>query len=458
MTTVDRAGFQASRYLHLLHRHGEAIAFNSHTLAMYELEPVEDGYLRRLATGGEVVAPDSVDLTALAGAGLIVRGEEPPLQAVQRLAEIRQAARRGRRGHFGTLRLAVTERCNMACGYCFQQRLFPDAQPVMSTETLRSTLGWYIEQGRGHALTVQYFGGEPMLEWDSIVLGHSIMAEALADGMITGLRETMTTNGTVLTEARASWLVEAGFDLTVSFDGPPEVNDAERRFRGGRGTYEAAARGLRHWTAAGGRSSILMTATTGNVVHLPRFVRWFVEESGLAPKTVGVNSPQPTPSGWETGGRELADAIWEIWRYCTGRGVRFHGPGTFIPFHLRSLAPQADGCVDAADGEGDPAWPMYVSADGRRSLCLVHHRDHRVEMPADEDPTRFGHAWHTGTDPVHECDTCIASQTCGGPCSLERVLWGGRLNEDRCGFMRRMTTLVLTASPSTVDGDLAGRR
>jgi uncharacterized protein len=431
--------------LHLLERQSEAMAFNSLTLELYELEPAEYAYLRTLAGGREVAVPAGLDLPPLIDAGLLVTDQEPPHLAIQRLAESRRARRGGGSGgHFGTLRMALTERCNMACSYCFQQRMFPDEQPVMSEEVLRRTLDWFVTQGRGHPLTVQYFGGEPLLEWDKIMLAHGILRESVAQGLIPAFRETITTNGTVMSEQRARWLVDEDVDVTFSFDGPPEVNDTLRLLKSGRGSYESAARGLRRWIDAGGASSILMTATPHNVTRLPEYVRWFVEESGLAPVVVGINSPQPTAEGWETGGSLLADAIWQVWRYCADREIRFHGPGTFIPFHLRSTRPQSDACVDAAADGDDPAWPMYVSADGRRSLCLVHHRDHRVEVDEPVPAHPSGQRWHTGPDPLAECDGCIASQTCGGPCSLERILWGGRLNEDRCGFMRRMTELVLT--------------
>lgn len=43
-----------------------------------------------------------------------------------------------------------------------------------------------------------------------------------------------------------------------------------------------------------------------------------------------------------------------------------------------------------------------------------------------------------------ECDDCIASQICGGPCSLELIFRDNRLNPDRCAFFKAMVEWVIT--------------
>jgi uncharacterized protein len=434
-----------SKYVHTVEgRHGHLV-FNSLTLETFELDDAESRALARFRSACEVAPDDDPVVSGLWEAGLIVEsGQQDGLLALDRLRESRAQSARGRKGRHGTLRMALTERCNMACSYCFQQQMYPDAQPTMSAELLRDTMEWFIGQADGGRVTVQYFGGEPMLEWDRIVEADGMLQEARAAGRISDVRQTITTNGTVMTAAKARWMVDRDFDLTFSFDGPPDVNDRERRLRSGRGTYDLAARGLRTWVEAGGTSSLLMTATRSNVRHLPEYVRWFAEESGLEPKVIGINSPQPVETGWETGGVELAEAIWAVWRFCDENDIFFHGPGTSLPTHITDRAPHTDNCVDTSMA-GEPAmWPVYVSADGRRSLCVVHHRDHRVEVEADESAIARTREWHFGQPTVNECDTCIASQLCGGPCTLERIMWGGRLSQDRCGFMREMTRLVLT--------------
>jgi uncharacterized protein len=452
-------------YVHVLEARTGMRAFNSLTLELFEIDSHEAALLREV--------PASVDTSvalSLVDAGLLRTTPAQPFEGSARRTCDRHAIAESREGVFTSMRLSLTEKCNLACDYCFQQKMFADAQPEMNDQLLDQTLGWFVEQGAGMALTVQYFGGEPLMKWDLMQRADHLLQSAQDAGTIPSFRQTMTTNGTLLTPARAEWLVRHGFDVTVSLDGPPEVNDRSRVNKAGRGTYRTAVRGLENYAAAGGDCAILMTATAENVTLLPEYVRYFIEDTDLPITTVGLNSPQPTSTGWETGGETLARSVHAVWRYCEERSIGFHGPGTFIPEHLATRTPQTDGCIDLTRHESVTAgWPVYVSADGKKSLCLVHHNDERTSpgsvalgMPAvrgvasaptpapaaapEPDGITASRAkqWHHDAPVSDLCDSCVALSFCGGPCSVERLLWNGNLSADRCDFMQTMSRLVLT--------------
>lgn len=438
-----RSMLKRSRYLHLFEVKDRKIAFNSLTLGTYELSKEEYDILQGLPC--DLPTAPCADVREMLQAGLVVKGNESAMLALNRLANLRAQRIQSQRGTFGSMRLSLTERCNMACSYCFQQELFPEHSSEMPTKILDETFNWFLEQGAGSFLTVQYFGGEPLLQWESIVHSHERLENGFQQGIIPGYRETLTTNGTLLSLERAAWLKSKNFDLTFSFDGPPERNDKYRRLRSGRPSYHLAEKGLRNWIRVGGQSAVLLTATPESLSAIPENVRWFVEESGLAPAVVGINAPQPTVSGWEIDGKQFAEVVWETWNYCDTVGVRFHAPGTFIPSYLNSGSPQIDTCVDIG-ARANPLWPIYVDSSGKRSLCVVHHRDQSVMALKTETEHTAGIRWHNLR---HEpswttCDECIAILICGGPCGLERLLWSDKLRSDRCHFMQQMTKLVLT--------------
>lgn len=418
-----------SRYVHTIRGVRHAGAYDVRRPALFKVSEAE---LQRLEGGA---AHGLGELGAV--------GAEQEGALVRALNDQRQRRRSSQSGCFTDMRLSLTERCNMSCDYCFQQTLYPESQPRMSEETLRETLSWFLGQANQCAVTIQYFGGEPMLEWRHLVASHEMLEEARSQGVIEGYRESMTTNGTVMTRERARWLIDREFEVRFSFDGPPEVNDLHRVMRNGTGSSERALRGLRNWVDEGGETAILMTATPENLRSLPGHVKWFLEQDDLQLAQIGINSPQPNAEGWETGGPELAETIFEIWQECNKRGIKFHGPGTQIPQYINSGRPQQRSCADSAwmtDGPGQ--WPVYVAADGRRSLCLVHHNDKRIAFDAASEKTR-AREWHFSHGVPLDCDSCPALTVCGGPCVLERLLWGDNLASQKCGFMRTMLDLVI---------------
>jgi len=113
------------------------------------------------------------------------------------------------------LRLSVTDRCNLRCGYCMPRELFgadhaflPRAE-LLSFEELERLVGVFARLG---VRKVRLTGGEPLLRRDLPELVAGLRA-------IDGLEDlALTTNGTLLPQ-HAPALAAAGLDrVTVSLD------------------------------------------------------------------------------------------------------------------------------------------------------------------------------------------------------------------------------------------------
>ncbi|WP_167375049.1 radical SAM protein [Prosthecochloris sp. GSB1] len=109
-----------------------------------------------------------------------------------------------------TIRIDLTGRCNLKCKHC-QASMFTGKR-----HQELSTLQWknvFKEMAAEGAITLGFLGGEPFIRGDFIEL--LIYAKEL------GLRTTVTTNGTVLTEEIIKQLVDQTNTFTVfSLDGP----------------------------------------------------------------------------------------------------------------------------------------------------------------------------------------------------------------------------------------------
>ncbi|MFM8976296.1 MAG: GTP 3',8-cyclase MoaA, partial [Vulcanococcus sp.] len=111
----------------------------------------------------------------------------------------------------GVLRLSLTARCNLACPYCL-----PDGQEppgLLTLEQRLAVIGAAVALG---ARSLRLTGGEPLLHG-----GLAARIEAVQPRRQQGLREiALTSNGTLLTAARARALRQAGLDrITLSLDG-----------------------------------------------------------------------------------------------------------------------------------------------------------------------------------------------------------------------------------------------
>jgi uncharacterized protein len=89
----------------------------------------------------------------------------------------------------------------------------------------------------GARLNLAFLGGEPLLNRAVVQAATRHAAERARDRALT-LTFSITTNGTLLTEADADFFEQFGFAVTVSLDGEREAHDALRPDKGGRGTFD----------------------------------------------------------------------------------------------------------------------------------------------------------------------------------------------------------------------------
>ena len=135
--------------------------------------------------------------------------------------------------------LHVTHDCNLACRYCFaEEGEYHGQRALMSFEVGKQALDFLIEHsGNRTNLEVDFFGGEPLMNWDVVKqlveYGRSREAE-------TGkrFRFTVTTNGVLLNDEMMDFINREMHNVVLSIDGRKQVNDFMRPFRSGKGSYD----------------------------------------------------------------------------------------------------------------------------------------------------------------------------------------------------------------------------
>lgn len=135
--------------------------------------------------------------------------------------------------------LHIAHDCNLACRYCFaEEGEYHGRRALMSYETGRKALLYLAKNSGSHRnLEVDFFGGEPTMNWkvvkDLVAFGRSIEAEYDKK-----FRFTLTTNGVLLNDEIMEFANKEMGNVVLSIDGRKEVNDRMRPFRGGQGSYE----------------------------------------------------------------------------------------------------------------------------------------------------------------------------------------------------------------------------
>src|SRR6202040_4132146 len=168
--------------------------------------------------------------------------------------------------------------CNIDCRYCY----LPDRtnKAVVSKDTLKNLFSQVFASGwADEGLSVVWHAGEPMV----LPIAFYRHAFALIDELKPAelpLNHSFQTNGTLIDDAWADFIIEAKVNLGVSIDGPRRFHDLNRVNRAGRGTFDKAVSGVRLLRSRGVPFHVISVLTAASL-NAPREMFEFYLNEGI---------------------------------------------------------------------------------------------------------------------------------------------------------------------------------
>lgn len=173
--------------------------------------------------------------------------------------------------------LHVAHDCNIRCAYCFaSQGDFKGERSIMPLEVGKKSLDFLIENsGNRKNLEVDFFGGEPLLNFD-VVKELVKYGREIEKKHNKHFRFTTTTNCTLLNDENMKYINENMDNVVLSIDGRKEVNDRMRYNINGDGTYDSIVPKIQKMVEMRGDKQYFVRGTftrnnidfAGDVIHM----------------------------------------------------------------------------------------------------------------------------------------------------------------------------------------------
>ena len=158
--------------------------------------------------------------------------------------------------------LHVAHTCNLNCSYCFaSQGKFHGERALMSAETARAAMDFLVkESGSHYNLDVDFFGGEPLMNWD-VVKETVRYGRSLEKKYNKNIRFTLTTNGVGINDEVIEFANSQMHNVVLSLDGRKPVHDRFRRTISDEGSYDLIVPKFRRLVEARGGRDYYMRGT-----------------------------------------------------------------------------------------------------------------------------------------------------------------------------------------------------
>ena len=334
------------------------------------------------------------------------------------------------------LSLAIAQKCNLGCTYCYAQQgeFGGPAKNMELPEALRAVDLLVGAAEPGARLNLAFLGGEPLVN-RKVLRAATRRALELAGHRGASMTFSITTNGTLLTEDDGRFFEDHGFAVTISIDGPQQVHDALRPFKGGGGSYDAVMKRAAPLLKMQQRMQVSARATvTPKNLGLRRTLDGLVA-AGF--HSVGFSPMLSAPTGdGEMQSEDLELMLGEMidcgreFERASRRRQRY--PFANMVNAMREIHRGTHRPYPCGAGAGY----LGVSADGELSACHRFVGDEQGAMGSLDDGVDLSRqAEWLAARHVHRqepCRSCWARYLCGGGCHHEVI----RRGRPACDYIR----------------------
>lgn len=334
------------------------------------------------------------------------------------------------------LSLAVAQKCNLGCTYCYaQEGTFGGPSQSMPIETARASVDLLLRDAKpGDRFNLAFLGGEPLAN-RGVLRAATEYAARVAEERGAALTFSITTNGTLLTPEDGDFFEEHGFAVTISLDGVREAHNLLRPYKSGKGTFDTIIERARPLLEKQRRMQVSARATvTPRNLSLKAALDELI---GLGFHSVGFSPMLRSPTGREEVEPRHLEAVLEAMVECGMEAERRVAAGERYPFAnlinaLRELHRGTHRPYPCGAGAGY----FGVSAEGELSACHRFVGDSAGAMGdirGGVDPAKQA-AWLGDRHVLRQepCHQCWARFLCGGGCHHE-ALGRGRT---ACDYIR----------------------
>lgn len=346
-----------------------------------------------------------------------------------------------KKGHieFGirNITLNVTQICNLHCTYCAAggDGTYGEAIVKISVEKTLPQLKFFIDALKpGQKFKISYVGGEPLLYPEGILILSQYLQD-ICKNKNTTCEFSLVTNGTLWNESIENLFSQIPLNLTISIDGPKDINDILRPSKKLNSPTEEILKNLPYFKkyAASIGASAVYSDHRQNAVDIYTFFKqlnldWY--EFNFSTTSIDPDLQKKYLDEMTV----LAEKVWD-----DGKEKELKKIKTFSTyFHFLDSQQQIENFCGAGKSY------LAVDANNRIYPCVWEAGDHRLTVGQGDKINRdLVEDLQKPLIVLNNCQTCWARYLCGGGCMYINKVKNGDRHIKNTLFCERTRYLIL---------------
>lgn len=331
------------------------------------------------------------------------------------------------------LAIFITSKCNLRCGYCYAHG--GDLGKTISKDIWRlamdhffRTLNFGTTQAKHKSVNLTiHGGGEPTVEFATL---KEIVAEFCERAYAVGLQPSiaMGSNGTY-SDSVHQWIVDNNINVSISLDGPRDIQNRQRPFRSGVASYDVVMHNLQGLVEVGRRVSVRATITDKAVETMEKTVE-LANQLGLA----AVHFEPVTLTG-----RSIVSALMrpdveqftEKFLKCFLIGlkhdinIKYSGMHCFDRYHRRFCSACGQNFCVTPDGNITTCYEVLDSMDPAASTFFIGKVD-SIKGRVVLDQSNIWKLKQRVAENMEACNGCFLRYQCAGDCPVKSFRYSNR--------------------------------
>ena len=303
--------------------------------------------------------------------------------------------------------------CNLRCWYCYETHGKGTIMSSEVKESVKRLIDKKLADVRIKHLDVSFFGGEPLLGWDKVIIPILKYAseECAARGVI--LKSSFTTNGVLLSDSRFDELIHLGLGdsmFQISIDGNKTLHDISRVNAAKHPTYDKIMYNVTLGASKGFKIALRFNYTPENLDTYADVLTDLVSLPDVTRKNISCSFHQ----------------VWQTVKSRSGEDIKNKEDRLSTLFRSRGLTTYSDRIFQRYVCYGDRANHVVVNYNGDLYKCTA-----REFMPS----TREGNITNQGdlvwnNRYLHRmsvkyanvvCKNCSIMPICNGGCAQNKL-------------------------------------